>query len=481
MREEKEKYGIEYNLESLQYWDVKIQTIVNEFGLDCYPQEFEICDYHQMLGNLAYNGMPSHYPHWSFGKAFEKQKTLYDYGMSGLPYEMVINSDPALAYLMKDNSLLLQILTIAHVNGHNNFFKNNRVFEFSNPKYTIEMFKSHTSRIRRYIQDPSIGLDQVEQILDACHALSLNCARHPGIKKLTQEEQIEKFKKKMQPKKDEFSNMHTKEEIPQYDLNQIPLEPEEDILLFIRDYNPYLQDWQRDILTIVAEETDYFIPQMETKIMNEGWATYWHYKIIKELEERGEMPQGMLIEFSVHHNQVIKPVPGRINPYYLGFELFKDIYERYEKVMFGKGKEEIFHTMRACRDYSFLNQYLTEEFMRKTHMLSFEKKGKETIVSNISDEDGWENVKEILLKNTGLAALPVIKILDANYRRQQMLYLLHEYDGRELELSFAQETIKFLYFLWGKRVILESRLEGKPMFLSYDGDGSVKITYQLLS
>lgn len=482
MTEKKEeKYGTEYNLEDLKYWDEKIQCVANEFELNCFSQEFEICDYFQMLGYLAYNGMPAHYPHWSFGKAFEKQKTLYDYGVSGLPYEMVINSDPALAYLMKNNSLLLQILTIAHVYGHNNFFTENYYFKKTRPEYTLEMFQSHGKRIRNYEEDPSIGKEKVEQILDACHALSLNCARNLGIKKLTREEQIEKFRKKMQPKKDEFSNMHIKEEIPQYDLNQIPLEPEENILLFIRDYNPYMHDWQRDILTMVAEETNYFIPQMETKIMNEGWATYWHYKIIKELEERGEMPQGMLIEFSVHHNQVIKPVPGRINPYYLGFELFKDIYERYEKETNGSGYRNIFHAAYACRDYSFLNQYLTEEFMRKTHMLSFEKKGKETIVSNISDEDGWENVKEILLKNTGLAALPVIKILDANYRRQQMLYLLHEYDGRELELSFAQETVKFIYFLWGKRVILESRLEGKPMFLSYDGDGSVKITYQLLS
>lgn len=477
-----EKYGTEYNLENLKYWDEKIQYLANEFELNCFSQEFEICDYHQMLGYLAYYGMPSHYPHWSFGKAFEKQKTLYDYGVSGLPYEMVINSNPALAYLMKNNSLLLQILTIAHVCGHNNFFRENSYFnKNTRPEYTLEMFQSHGKRIRSYEEDPSIGKEKVEQILDACHALSLNCARNLGIKKLAREEQIEKFRKKMQPEKDEFSNIHIKEEIPQYDLNQIPLEPEEDIILFIRDNNPYLTDWQRDILTMVAEETEYFIPQMEAKIMNEGWATFWHYKIINELNERGELPQGMFIEFLVYHNQVIKPVPGRINPYYLGFELFKDIYERYEKETPGAGKTEIFHAMRACRDYSFLNQYLTKELMRKMNMLSFEKKGKETIVSNISDEDGWKNVKEILLKNTGLAALPVIKILDANYRKQQMLYLLHEYDKRELELSYAQETIKYLFSLWGKRVILESRLEGKPMFFSYDGEGSVKISYQLLS
>src|SRR3972149_10717136 len=149
-----------YILEDLEEWDKRIQEQVEKLGLSCFPQEFEICDHHQMLGYLAYNGMPAHYPHWSFGKAFEKQKTVYDYGMSGLPYEMVINSNPALAYLMRDNSLALQILTIAHVYGHNDFFKNNFNFKTTRAEFTIGTFKAHAERVRRYMEGPSIGLER---------------------------------------------------------------------------------------------------------------------------------------------------------------------------------------------------------------------------------------------------------------------------------------------------------------------------------
>src|ERR1043166_10214396 len=145
-----------------------------------------------MLGYMAYSGMPSHYPHWSYGKSYEKLKTLYDYGVSGLPYEMVINSSPALAYLMRDNSLLLQILTIAHVYGHNDFFKNNFTFKSTRAEYTISTFKAHANRIRHYIEDPSIGLEKVKPILDAAHALSLQCRRNLAIRKPSQEEDVER-------------------------------------------------------------------------------------------------------------------------------------------------------------------------------------------------------------------------------------------------------------------------------------------------
>src|SRR5262245_51061883 len=167
-----------YDISELEEWDTRIRAIAIDFGLDCYPQEFEICDHNQMLGYMAYSGMPSHYPHWSYGKSYEKLKTLYEYGVSGLPYEMVINSNPALAYLMRDNSLALQILTIAHVYGHNDFFKNNLTFASTRAEYTISTFKAHATRVRRYSEDPSIGGDRVEALLDAAHALSLQCRRN---------------------------------------------------------------------------------------------------------------------------------------------------------------------------------------------------------------------------------------------------------------------------------------------------------------
>ena len=178
-----------YELQDLEEWDARIRDKVRELGLDCYPQEFEVCDHNQMLGYMAYSGMPSHYPHWSYGKAYEKLKTLYDYGVSGLPYEMVINSNPALAYLMRDNSLLLQILTIAHVYGHNDFFKNNFTFKSTRAEYTIGTFKAHGKRVRPYVEDPSIGLEKVEAVLDAAHAVSLQCRRNLAMRKRTPDEE----------------------------------------------------------------------------------------------------------------------------------------------------------------------------------------------------------------------------------------------------------------------------------------------------
>lgn len=473
-----------YDLRDLEEWEAKISVLAQEMGLDCYAQEFDICDNNQMLGYLAYSGMPTHYPHWSFGKAFERQKTLYDHGLVGLPYEMVINANPSLAYLMKDNSLLLQILTIAHVYGHNDFFKNNLTFRHSYPEYTLEMFKAHADRIRSYIEDPSIGLAAVESTLDAAHALSLNCSRYLGIKKLTVAEQRQRVLERSQSKKDEFSGLHARPEYIPPDLTKVPLEPEEDILLFIRDHNPYLADWQWDVLTIVAEQTQYFLPQMETKIMNEGWATYWHHQILQALD----LPQNLYLEFLVRHNQVIRPVPGGLNPYYLGFKVFQDIEKRWTEK---KEKDEIRDTMspkekllqvrETDRDVSFLRQYLTEDLMRDMSLFRHEKKGEDRVVSHISDEEDWQVVKETLLKNTGLSAVPVIKILDANFKNQQILFLLHEHDGRELDVLYAQQALIHLHFLWQRKVILQSRLESKPVFLIFDGQGSVKIQNQLLS
>src|SRR5262245_45464186 len=174
----------DFEIADLEEWDSRIRTLVEAFGLDCYPQEFEICDHNDMLGYMAYSGMPSHYPHWSYGKSYEKLKTLYDHGVSGLPYEMVINSDPAIAYLMRDNTLCLHILTIAHVYGHNDFFKKNFNFQATRAEFTVGSFKANAQRVRSYIEDPSIGADQVESILDAAHALSLQMRRNRAVKKL---------------------------------------------------------------------------------------------------------------------------------------------------------------------------------------------------------------------------------------------------------------------------------------------------------
>ncbi len=469
--------GEPWTVKDLEYWDEKIREKVKEVGLSCFPQEFEVCDHEQMLGYMAYSGMPAHYPHWSYGKSYEKLKTLYDYGVSGLPYEMVINANPSLAYLMHGNSLCLQILTIAHVYGHNDFFKNNFTFRDTRPELAISSFKVRADRVRAYSEDPSIGVDKIEEILDAAHALSYQCRRNMAIRKLSREEQEEHVLIAAQPQADPFHGVHKPIEYVPPDLTKVPLQPEEDILLFIRDHNPYLSEWQKDLLTIAHEQAQFFIPQIETKIMNEGWASYWHHYLMNSLD----LPAGLHMEFLVHHNQVVRPHPGSINPYYLGFKLWHEIRRSYDEPTpeeiekYGEpdksGTEKIFEVREVDRDVSFLRRFLTEELMREMDMFEYELRGDDLVISQVSDEENWQRVKDTLIAGTGMGSLPVIRIEDADYKQNRVLYLTHAHDGRDLELGYAEKTLAYIYQLWGREVVLETNLQGSDYVLSYGDDG----------
>ncbi|MGH7916820.1 MAG: SpoVR family protein [Candidatus Binataceae bacterium] len=466
-----------YELKELVDWDERIREKAAAFGLDWYPQEFEICDHTGMLGYMAYSGMPSHYPHWSYGKSYEKLKTLYDYGVNGLPYEMVINSNPAIAYLMRDNTLLLQVLTIAHVYGHNDFFKNNFTFKSTRAELTIETFKAHAIRVRRYMEDPSIGVEKIERVLDAAHALAAQCRRNLAIRKLRREEQIERAIQAAQPRHDPFKSLHQRPVFHEPDTHKTPLEPDEDLLLFIRDHNPYLAEWEKDLLTIVDEETKYFIPMMDTKIMNEGWASYWHKRLVESLD----IAQGLRLEFIVRHNQVVRPIPGQINPYHLGFRIWEDLYRRHteptreEIKKYGapakNGTDKIFEVREVERDSSFLRRYLTEELMRELDLFQFEARGDDYVIDKVSDEEGWKEIKETLVKNVGTGSIPVIKVEDADFGHNRTLYLKHYHDGRDLQLEYAEKTLAFVGRLWGRECVLETTLQGKRSLLCYNERG----------
>lgn len=466
-----------WDVRDLEYWDEKIREKATEFGLSWYTQEFEICDHLQMLSYMAYHGIPAHYPHWSFGKSYEKTKTLYDYGVSGLPYEMVIASDPAIAYLMRDNSLCLQILTMAHVYGHNDFFKNNFTYGFAKHELILQTFKVRADRVRSYIEDPSIGQEKIEDLLDAAHALQFQCRRNLAVKKLSFEDERTRVLDAAQPPVDPFQRVHKRPTYTPPDLHKVPPSPEEDVLLFIRDHNPYLSEWEKDLLTIVHEEAQYFMGLMETKIMNEGWASYWHREILNSLE----LPQDLQLEFLVRHNQVVRPFPRGINPYHVGLKLWDDIKRRHddptaeELKEHGKpsktGTQALFEAREVDRDVSFLRRFLTEDLMREMDMFQYEPRGDEVVISKVSDKEGWREVKETLLKNVGMATIPVIKIEDADHNHTRTLYLKHYHDGRDLQLEYAERTLSFVHQLWGHEVILETAVNGKKALLSYSDKG----------
>lgn len=478
-------------IEELEEWDKRIFELAQRLGLKCYPQEFEICDHFEMLNYIAYSGMPSRYPHWSYGKNYEREKTLYDYGVGGLPYEMVINSSPSLAYLMRDNTDLLQILTIAHVYGHNDFFANNFTFKSSiDAKYTLEMFKNNAARIRGYIEDPSIGLEKVEPLLDAAHALSLQRSRNLAIKKLGREQALRRKWEAAQPQEDEFQDIHVRPEYKEPDLNKNPLEPEQNIIEFIANNNPFLSEWEKDILHIVDQEARYFIPQIETKIMNEGWASYWHHKILGELD----LPQGLHVEFLVRHNQVLRPTPGGINPYHLGYIIWNDIEKRWNEGNTGRefvsdkpledvasleenntpGRKKIFEVRETDRDVSFLRRFLTEEIMRELDLFQHDKRGKERVITKVSDEEQWKDVKETLLRSVGMGSIPAIFIEDADYEGKRLLYLRHDHDGRDLQLEYAEKTLQHVRKIWARDVVLKTTVNGRDSLLRLIDD-SLKI------
>lgn len=457
----------DYSMCELEEWNEDIERLAREKGLRFYEQEFEIVSYEDMIGYEAYTGMPSHYPHWCYGKSYERLKTLNRYNLSGLPYEMVINSDPCMAYLMKDNTLLLQILTIAHVYGHNDFFRNNRLFrKGTRAEYTVEMFKNHADRIRNYISDPGIGYGKVERILDAAHSLKFQTCRVTDEKRLAAEEQkrrlLQKFKKPesdyplLEPPKQE-------EEQPP-DLRRVPLEPEEDLLLFISEYGR-LSEWEKDILDIVREETLYFIPQIETKIMNEGWASFWHYNILNDLE----LPQSLHMEFIKRHNQVIRPYEGHINPYFLGFKIFEDLRARN-----GGDTSKLFEARELERDESFIRRYLTYELCRDLNLFQYVKTDNEYVVTEVSDEEGWTKVRDTIAASAGMGGIPSIRVCE-KVRKDNTVMLEHLYDGRELELNYAYETLKYSAELWEGRVMLSTVIDDKKRIIVCDENKRISL------
>ena len=327
------------------------------------------------------------------------------------------------------------------------------------------------------MEDPSIGVEKVEYLLDAAHALTWQCRRNLAIRKLSRDEQLERLVEAAHPKADPFLRIHARAEVHEPDIRKVPLEPDEDLLLFIRDHNPFLAEWEKDLLTIVDEEAKYFLPMMETKIMNEGWASYWHKRILESLD----LEQGLHLEFIVRHNQVVRPIPGQINPYHLGFKIWEDIYRRHTNPTAEEikrdgpptksGDAKIFEVREVERDSSFLRRFLTEELMREMDLFKYEARGDDLVIDKVSDEEGWREVKETLIRNVGAGSIPVIKVEDADFGQNRTLYLKHNHDGRDLQLEYGEKTLAYVARLWGREVVLETTLQGKRSLLCYNERG----------
>ena len=454
---------------ALQYAVEEITEIAKGFGLDFYPMRYEICPADIIYTFGAY-GMPTRFSHWSFGKQFHKMKLQYDLGLSQI-YELVINSNPCYAFLLESNTLIQNKLIIAHVLAHCDFFKNNARFA-NTRRDMVESMTATAERIADY--EMIYGNDEVERFLDAVLAIqehidpSLVRWRH-GIEEVEQEDIAPVIRKTAY---DDLWEMDHKKLKPPTETKRkkAPPTPEKDLLLFILENSRELEEWQRDILTMIREEMLYFWPQMETKIMNEGWATYWHQRILREMD----LTTDETIEFAKLNANVIQPSRTSINPYYLGLKIFEDIERRYDDptaemlesgILPRSGREKMFEVREMDSDISFIRNYLTKELVQKEDLYVFEKKGSHY---KISDKE-YRTVQDRLIAQRVNGGFPYIVVHDGDYIRNGELYLVHKFEETELDVPYLENVLPYIHQLWGRIVHLETYVDNKQVVFSYDG------------
>lgn len=462
----------EADKKALEYAISEITEIATGFGLDFYPMRYEICPAEIIYTFGAY-GMPTRFSHWSFGKQFHKMKLHYDLGLSKI-YELVINSNPCYAFLLDSNSLIQNKLIVAHVLAHCDFFKNNVRFQ-NTKRDMVESMAATAERIHQY--EIQYGKREVETFLDAI--LSIDEHIDPSLMRpklawsIEDEDEEDDVVRAVSPYDDlwKLDDKGKKEEKPKRK-KKFPPRPEKDLLLFIESHSRELEDWQRDILTMMREEMLYFWPQLETKIMNEGWASYWHQRILREMN----LTSGEAIEFAKLNAGVVQPSKTGINPYYLGLKILEDIEERYNNpteemkrrgVEPGSGREKMFEVREVESDISFLRNYLTKDLVMREDMYLFQKQGRDYKVV----DKQWEHVRDQLVNMRVNGGFPYITVNDGDYLKNGELYLKHWFEGVELDVKYLEKVLPYVHQLWGRPVHMETTIEERAMLFSYDGKG----------
>ena len=469
--EDREIQNLEKALE--QIWDV-----ARKFGLDPYPTRFEIVPATVMYEVGSY-ALPGRYSHWTFGKAYHRMKTMYDFGLSKI-YEVVINTNPAYGFLLETNSPVQNKMVIAHVLGHVDFFKNNVYFSKTNRRM-VESVSTHSQRMTEY--EFRYGRKTVEKFLDAVLAIEEHIDPNFFIKRDISAEE-EKRRAAQGPKEgryDDLWNLGKKPGAIERSTGETEQEtgvprqrlPEKDIASYIMKYSPALATWQRDVVAMVHEEMEYFVPQMQTKIMNEGWASFWHSRIMRELD----LPDKEYLEFADLHSGVVSPQKGQLNPYYLGYKIYEDIERRWdnpsqeEREKFGRsgerGREKIFEVREIENDVSFLRNNLTEELCEELDLFVYELVEEEEWTIT---EKRWERVRDQLVANMTNFGFPYIQVEDGDYNGNRELYLKHCHEGTALEMRYARKALEHVHTLWGRPVHLETVIDDETIVLRYDGE-----------
>jgi len=476
--------GGEWTFELLETYDKAIREIaVGEFGLDCYRNQIEVIASEQMLDAYASLGLPIGYPHWSYGKEFIRNEHLYRKGARGLAYEIVINSNPCIAYLMEENTMPMQALVIAHAcYGHNSFFKGNYLFrQWTNADAIID----YMVFARNYVMEceEHYGSELVEEVLDSCHALmshGVDRYQHPTPLSVDEEKARQRERERHAwtqyddiwrtvPKKSRNNHGRKRDRV-------FPPEPQENLLYFIEKHAPKLEPWQRELARIVRKLAQYFYPQGQTKVMNEGWATFWHYTLLNRLFDKGLVDAGFMLEVLSSHTNVItqrgydKRGYGGLNPYALGFAMFTDLRRICEKptaedrVWFpdaagGDWRKVLDFAMRNYKDESFIGQYLSPRVMREFRLFGVADHSDEDalVIDAIHNDAGYHRLRRLLAaQHNRDNQVPDIQITRFDHSGDRSLTLRHrQHRGRPLD-DAAGEVLKHVARLWGFTVRLET-------------------------
>ncbi len=475
--------GSSWNFDKLyRMMDACEEIAINDMGLDCFPNQLEIITVEQMLDAYSSVGMPLMYNHWSFGKSFIQNKQNYSVGRMGLAYELVINSNPCINYLMEENSMTTQGLVIAHAAfGHNHFFKNNYLFQqWTSPDAIVDYLLFAKKYVREC--EERYGTDAVEETLDACHAIqyqSINKYKRPN--KISAREEIEQQRTRSEYLQSQVNDLwrtlpnSKKKEDKNLLEKGWPAEPEENLLYFLEKHSPILTSWQREMCRIVRRVAQYFYPQYQTKVMNEGFASFTHHHIFNELYNQGKVDDGAMLEFFKLHSSVLyqpsfdSPNYNGFNPYALGFAILKDIQrvctepDEEDKQWFPHLADTdwritIKDIAANYRDESAILQFLGPKVIRDQGMFNLhdEIHYDNYLVTSIHNERGYKKIRKNLAASYETAAMiPDIQITNADITNTRDLTLLHEsYKGKRLDKKTADQVLSHVQKLWGYKVKL---------------------------
>ena len=458
-----------------------IWEIAQGFGLDPFAVHYELVPAAIMYEFGSY-GLPGRFSHWSHGKVYHRMKTSYDYGLSKI-YELVINTDPSYAFLMEANSLVQNKLVMAHVLGHCDFFKHNAYFARTNRRM-VETASLNASRIRAYEHEH--GLRTVERFMDAVLSIQEHIDPHAHLARQAPKDDSKRPPQPQSLKRstefDDLFNLTPADNPPTQDAppaslasqakRHFPADPQKDLVGFIMEHSRYLEPWQRDVMGIIREEMLYFVPQMQTKICNEGWASFWHARIMRELE----LTDNDFIEYSALNAGVVAPSRHSINPYYLGVKMLEDIERRWdnpteeERVKLGRkpgeGRKKLFEVREFENDVSIIRNYMTKELVDELDLYLYERQGDQWVIV----DKNWEHVRDGIVARMANFGNPTIVVEDGDYHHNGELYLHHIFDGHELDVAYSEKTLEHVHTLWGRPVHLQTLLEGEETLFSYDGE-----------